>query len=218
MSQPLFRLTGVSFAYDPHRSVLNGANFELHDGERVALHGRNGAGKTTLFHLMVGLRLPQAGTIEAFGKTCVREADFLDVRPKAGLLFQDADDQLFCPTVAEDVAFGPLNLGKSPDEARQIVQQTLASLGLQGFENRVTHKLSGGQKRLVALASILAMNPDVLLLDEPTNALDAETEECLVDILNRLPQAMMIISHDAHFLARVTTRNIRLDAGKLVDV
>lgn len=216
MTDALFRLQGVSFAYDTQRPVLNGANFELYHGDRVALLGRNGAGKTTLFHLMVGLRQPQAGTIEAFGKQRRNEADFVEVRPRAGLLFQDSDDQLFCPTVAEDVAFGPMNLGKSRTEAQDITHRVLASLGLQGFETRVTHKLSGGQKRLVALAAVLAMDPEVLLLDEPTNALDAETEERLVQILNTLPQAMVIISHDEKFLTRVTNRRIMLDGGKLV--
>jgi cobalt/nickel transport system ATP-binding protein len=216
MSEALFHLQGVSFFYDAHRPVLNGADFELRSGERVALLGRNGAGKTTLFHLMVGLRHPQAGTVVAFGKMRRSEADFLDVRPRAGLLFQDSDDQLFCPTVAEDIAFGPLNLGKSREEAQAITQRVLASLGLQGFQHRVTHKLSGGQKRLVALASVLAMDPEVLLLDEPTNALDTETEERLVDILNGLPQAMVIISHDPDFLGRVTNRRVRLEGGKLL--
>ena len=215
VSEVLFRLSGITFAYEGHRPVLKGADFELRTGERVALVGRNGAGKTTLFQLMVGLRRPQSGTIEAFGKFCGSENDFSEIRPRAGLLFQDADDQLFCPTVAEDVAFGPLNLGKSPAEARTIVQQTLNSLGLQGYESRITHKLSGGQKRLVALATVLAMNPEVLLLDEPTNALDAETEERLIDILNSLPQAMVIISHDENFLRRVTNRRLRLNGGRL---
>jgi cobalt/nickel transport system ATP-binding protein len=215
MTEPLFRLSGVSFAYDERRKILNGADFELRRGERVALLGRNGAGKTTLFHLMIGLRHPQSGTIEAFGKVRRSEAEFAEIRPRAGLLFQDSDDQLFCPTVAEDVAFGPLNLGKTRDEARAITQRVLASLGMQGFEQRVTHKLSGGQKRLVALASVLAMDPEVLLLDEPTNALDAETEERLVEILNSLPQAMVIISHDPDFLGRVTNRRVRLQDGKL---
>ena len=218
MSAPLFRLSGIYFAYGDDAPVLADAGFELRRGERVALVGPNGAGKTTLLHLMVGLVRPQAGTVEAFGRPRRCEKDFFDVRARAGLLFQDADDQLFCPTVAEDVAFGPLNLGKTPTEARAIVDRTLATLGLTGFENRITHKLSGGQRRLVSLAAVLAMEPDALLLDEASNALDEATRAHLIELLLGLPQAMVVISHDEDFLRRVTGRRVRLDKGRLVDV
>lgn len=217
MNAPLFRLSGIHFSYGTGDPVLAGADFELRPGERVALTGANGAGKTTLLHLMVGLQRPGAGTVEAFGRPRVREADFREVRARAGLLFQDADDQLFCPTVAEDVAFGPLNLGKSPAEARAIVGRTLAGLGLDGFETRITHKLSGGQRRLVSLAAVLAMEPDALLLDEPTNALDPDTAERLTGILLGLPQAMVAISHDRDFLDRLATRRVRLERGRLTE-
>ena len=217
MSDPLFRLSGICFAYGGDSPVLRDADFVLRRGERVALVGANGAGKTTLFHIMVGLLVPQSGSIEAFGARRCRETDFFEVRARAGLLFQDADDQLFCPTVAEDVAFGPLNLGKTPFEAWAIVRRTLEMLGLAGFENRITHKLSGGQRRLVSLAAVLAMEPEVLLLDEATNALDAATEARLTEVLLGLPQAMVVISHDERFLARMTGRRVRLEAGRLVD-
>ncbi|HRX70688.1 MAG: ABC transporter ATP-binding protein [Gammaproteobacteria bacterium] len=217
MSEPLFRLSDLHFAYDSGQPVLSGAHFTLRTGDRVALTGANGVGKTTLLHLMVGLLKAQAGQVEAFGRPRIHEKDFVEVRPRAGLLFQDSDDQLFCPTVTEDIAFGPLNLGKSWAETRMIVQRTLASLGLEGFENRVTHKLSGGQRRLVALATVLAMNPEVLLLDEPTNALDAETRERLIQILDGLPQAMIVISHDEDFLTRITQRRVRLEQGRLME-
>jgi len=217
VSEPLFRLSDLHFAYDSGQPVLTGADFTLHAGDRVALTGPNGAGKTTLLHLMVGLLKAQAGQVEAFGRLRIHEKDFVEVRPRAGLLFQDPDDQLFCPTVAEDVAFGPLNLGKSRTEARMIVRHTLARLGLEGFENRVTYKLSGGQRRLVALATVLAMNPEVLLLDEPTNALDAETRARLITILDSLPQAMIVISHDKDFLNRIARRWVRLEQGRLAE-
>lgn len=217
MSDMLFHLSDISFAYAPSRPVLAGADFTLRQGERVALTGPNGGGKTTLLHLMVGLIKPTSGRIVAFGQERRTERDFIAVRPRAGLLFQDAEDQLFCPTVAEDVAFGPLNQGKSRAEAAQITHHTLAQLGLAGFEDRITFKLSGGQKRLVALAAVLAMQPDVLLLDEPTNALDGETRDRLTTILAGLPQAMVIISHDEDFLSRAATRRVRLDQGRLLD-
>lgn len=217
MSAPLFRLKGIGFAYDAERPVLRDAGFDLSAGERLALVGPNGSGKTTLFLVMVGLRRPSAGTVEAFGMLRRTEKDFHDVRARAGILFQDSDDQLFCPTVLEDVSFGPLNLGRTSAEAREIAQDTLDLLGLCGFGDRVTHKLSGGQKRLVALATVLAMRPEVLLLDEPTNALDHATEERLIEILLALPQAMVIISHDDRFLERLATRRVRMENGALVD-
>ncbi|EME67654.1 ABC-type cobalt transport system, ATPase component [Paramagnetospirillum caucaseum] len=211
----LIRLEGVSHAFDDARPLLDGVDFALAAGERVALLGANGSGKTTLLHVMVGLIRPKAGTVHAFGRERRAEADFVEVRARAGLLFQDADDQLFCPTVAEDVAFGPLNLGRSRAEARAIVHATLDRLGLAALEDRVTHKLSGGQKRLVSLAAVLAMEPEVLLLDEPSNALDEPTRARLLDILAGLPQAMVIVSHDREVVERLATRRITLDGGTL---
>jgi len=214
----LFQLTNIHFAFEPERAVLTGAEFRLGAGERVALTGPNGAGKTTLFHIMVGLLIPQRGSVVAFGHPRREEKDFRAVRARAGLLFQDSDDQLFCPTVREDVAFGPLNLGKSRGEAEAIARRTLEGLGLRGYFERITHRLSGGEKRQVALASILAMEPEVLLLDEPTNALDRDAEVRLLQILTGLPQAMVIISHREDFLARIATRKVRLEGGRLRDI
>ena len=211
----MIRLEGVSFAYDSAHGVLDEVDFTLSAGEHVALNGPNGAGKTTLLHLMVGLVTPQSGRIFAFGRERRVEKDFMEVRSRAGLLFQDADDQLFCPTVAEDVAFGPLNQGKSKAEARAITHQILSELGLDGLEHRVTHKLSGGQKRLVSLAAVLAMRPEALLLDEPTNALDEATRERLLEILAGLPLAMVIVSHDREVIERLATRSVTLAGGKL---
>ncbi|MEI8395595.1 MAG: ABC transporter ATP-binding protein [Rhodospirillaceae bacterium] len=213
MTEVLFRLTGICFSYGNEPPVLSNAAFELKRGERVALVGSNGAGKTTLLHLMVGLLRPQAGTIEAFGAVRRSERDFHEVRVRAGLLFQNAEDQLFCPTVAEDVAFGPLNLGKSRAEAEEIARKSLAALGLDGLATRVTHKLSGGQRRLVSLAAVLAMEPEVLLLDEATTALDRLATERLIEILLGLPQALVVISHDENFLRRLTQRQVYLENG-----
>ncbi|MEE4379796.1 MAG: ABC transporter ATP-binding protein [Candidatus Competibacteraceae bacterium] len=217
MSEPLFRLHDVHFGYPEGQTILSGVGFELDGGERIALAGSNGCGKTTLLHLMVGLHKPLSGEIHAFGTRRQSEKDFGEVRARAGLLFQDPDDQLFCPTVAEDVAFGPLNLGKGREEVHNLVHDTLAFLGLSGFADRITYKLSGGEKRLVALATVLAMQPDVLLLDEPTNALDAKNRDWLIEILRNLPQAMVIVSHDADFVASLATRTLHLEAGRLIE-
>ncbi len=215
MNATLIELRNVDFSYDPGRPVLSKCSFTLAADQRLALVGANGCGKTTLLHLIVGLVHPQQGEIEAFGRVRHHEHDFHEVRRRAGLLFQDADDQLFCPTVAEDVAFGPLNLGRSRDDARAIVTQTLDSLGLNDYEHRITYKLSGGEKRLVALATVLAMQPDVLLLDEPTSGLDDEASARLAEILVSLPQAMLVASHDHDFLARVTNGTLRLSDGQV---
>ena len=208
MSDTLIKTTDLFFSYQEDKPVLQGVNFELKKGERVALTGPNGVGKSTFLHLIVGLLHPASGTIEAFGKPRKEERDFAEVRARAGLLFQDAEDQLFCPTVLEDVAFGPLNLGKTRAQARQVVAETLALLGLSGFEERITYRLSGGEKRLVSLATVLAMEPEVLLLDEPTTALDEEAIQRVIRTLNNLPTTMLIVSQDPDFLSSVSDRSV----------
>jgi len=215
MSEPILLLEGVRVAYEPTRPVLAGCDLRLEAGERVGLRGANGSGKTTLLALLVGLLRPSEGRVEVFGKVRTSERDFRQIRGRAGLLFQDPDDQLFCPTVAEDVAFGPLNLGVGRDEVRQIVARTLDSLGLAGFEDRITYKLSGGEKRLVAVATVLAMQPELLLLDEPTSGLDDEARARVIDVLAALPQAMLVVSHDRPLLDRLTTRVLRLANGRI---
>jgi len=201
MSESLIELQNITFAYPgaPH-PVFQDFNFQLLPGKHIGLIGPNGCGKTTLLHLIMGLLRPQAGSIFIFGEEVRKEKDFVAVRKKVGLLFQNADDQLFCPTVLEDVAFGPLNQGKPPAEAIRIAQVTMERLGLQGFEDRVTHKLSGGEKKLVSLATVLAMQPQLLLLDEPTSGLDENTKHRLMHILQDLDIAYMIVSHERDFL------------------
>jgi cobalt/nickel transport system ATP-binding protein len=137
------------------------------------------------------------------------------LRKDVGFLFQNSDDQLFSPTVIEDVAFGPLNLGFSPAEAKEIAVKTLENLGLTGFEDRITHRLSGGEKKLVALATILAMKPKMLLLDEPTNNLDPKTRSHLIDILQGLDLFQIIISHDWDFLSHTTSILYKIDHGHI---
>lgn len=213
--EALLQAQDLTFGYPDRPQTLCGASFTLHPGERLAITGHNGAGKSTLLKLLVGLLPRTGGTLNSFGTPCVSETDFHALRLRVGLVFQDPDDQLFCPTVAEDVAFGPLNLGKSRSEALEIVDATLEQLQLTHLRDRVTHKLSGGEKRLVTLATVLAMEPDVLLLDEPTNALDEANETRLRDILQSLPQAMILVSHDPHFRRAIASRELRLREGVL---
>ena len=176
----------------------------------------NGSGKTTLFHIIMGLLKPDAGAIEIFGKSMKSEKDFEGIRPQIGLLFQDADDQLFSPTVLEDVAFGPLNLGKTKEEAIEISLKTLRFLGLENFEDRITFKLSGGEKRLVSLATVLAMEPEILLLDEPTTGLDMKTRSTLMSILQNLDMSYILISHEFDFLEPTTEKIYTIDNRKII--
>ncbi|MGA2067480.1 MAG: ABC transporter ATP-binding protein [Thermoguttaceae bacterium] len=213
--QPWIEFRDVDFSYGPDRPVLSGCSLRLEPGQRLALVGANGSGKTTLLHLIVGLLRPERGVIEIFGKPRAAEADFHEVRRRVGLVFQDADDQLFCPTVAEDVAFGPLNLGKPRDEVQRIVARTLDCLGLAGYERRITYRLSGGEKRLVALATVLAMDPDVLLLDEPAATLDDQAVARLIAVLAALPQALLVVSHQPAFREAVTEGTLRLENGRI---
>ncbi len=178
--------------------------------------GPNGSGKTTLFHIVMGLLKHTSGSMEIFGKPVTREKEFDEVRRKIGLLFQDADDQLFSPTVLEDVAFGPLNMGMSRDEAVDIAKKTLKSLDLIGFEDRITYKLSGGEKRLVSLATILAMEPEVLLLDEPTAGLDDKTKAKLIGILSNLDLSFILISHEIDFLFEITDSIYTMENKRIV--
>ena len=214
-SNPIISLRDISFAYPGRPPVLQNLDFDLYPHERVGLVAPNGSGKTTLFHVIMGLLKPTGGTITLFGQPTEKEADFAVNRRRIGLLFQDADDQLFSPTVLEDVAFGPLNLGHSREEAIAMARHTLNRLGLSGFEDRVTFRLSGGEKRLVSLATILAMEPEVLLLDEPTTGLDDRTREKLAGLIGDLDLAYILISHNTRFLEQTTDLSYSMEDGHI---
>jgi len=211
----MIELRNISYTFPQTTSpVLHNLSFAIQD-KRIGIIGSNGCGKTTLLHLMVGLLDPDAGELLLHGKPVTSKDDLRALRKEVGFLFQSSDDQLFSPTVIEDVAFGPLNLGFSPAEARDIAMQTLDSLGLSGFEDRITHRLSGGEKKLVALATILSMNPKMLLLDEPTNNLDPKTRSHLIEILQGLDLYQVIISHDWDFLSHTTSILYKIDHGHI---
>lgn len=214
-STPIIRLSGINFSYPASMPVFKNLDLTMYAGDRIGLVAPNGSGKTTLFHLIMGLLKPNVGKIEIFGKEVVKEKDFLEVRRRIGLLFQDADDQLFSPTVIEDVAFGPLNQGLSKKEALEKSKKTLEFLGLSGFENRITFKLSGGEKRLVSLATVLAMAPEVLLLDEPTTGLDNNTKTKLIQVIKSLSISLIAVSHEFDFLEAATNKIYTLEDGKI---
>jgi cobalt/nickel transport system ATP-binding protein len=164
----------------------------------------------------MGLLKPSSGTVEIFGKIRQKEKDFIEVRQKIGLLFQDSESQLSCPTVKEDIAFGPLNLGKTKEEALQIVRETCDILGLRGFENRITYKLSGGEKKLVSLATVIAMKPLCYLLDEPSSGLDENTTERLLKFLKNNTETYLLVSHDKNFITSATDKVYIINNGKIL--
>jgi cobalt/nickel transport system ATP-binding protein len=212
----IIHLRDICFNYPGSPQVLDRLDLKFYRGNRIGLMGPNGSGKTTLFHIIMGLLKPSSGSIEIFDRPVKTEKDFIRVREKIGLLFQDADDQLFSPTVLEDVAFGPLNMGKSRDEAMHIARDTLNFLGLTGFEDRITYKLSGGEKKLVSLATVLSMEPEVLLFDEPTSGLDDRTKATLKDVLSGLDLSYIIISHEIDFLDEIADSIYSMDNGKIL--
>jgi cobalt/nickel transport system ATP-binding protein len=215
MTTALIELEKIHFAYPGREPVFNDLELSLNHGDQIGLVAPNGSGKTTLFHLIMGLLKPTAGTVKLFGQVVQKEKEWHQARSKIGLLFQDSDDQLFNPTVIEDVTFGPLNLGKSPDEAVAVAEETLQSLGLSEYRDRITYKLSGGEKRLVALATILAMHPEVLLLDEPATGLDTRTRDRIIEILNGIDAAYILISHDMELLHALTDHVVTLENGRI---
>jgi cobalt/nickel transport system ATP-binding protein len=213
----IIKLDNISFSYPgSDRKILNDLSFELNADDKIGMIAPNGSGKTTLLHTIMGLCQPDSGSVELFGNVVTKEKDFAKNRPKIGLMFQDSDDQLFNPFVIDDVTFGPLNLGFTQKEALQIAQETLSNLGIADLENSIVHKLSGGQKRLVALASVLAMKPEALLLDEPTAGLDMEVKIRIEGILKDLEIAFLVVAHDFNFLKNISPRIISMREGKVL--
>lgn len=214
--QPLFIVENMTFAYGEGKPVLDNVNFSLFPGQKLRLAGANGSGKTTFFRCITGLLKPGRGNIHFDGRILKCENDFVELRRKIGFVLQEADDQILFPTVLEDVAFGPFNLGLSAQDARQCAEDALDLVGLSGFGDRLGNYLSGGEKKLVALASILAMRPRALLLDEPFNGLDIMARSRIVRLLQKLECAMIIVSHEKDCLESICSSSLRLISGKLL--
>jgi len=206
----------VSYHYPDGTRGLGNCDLCVQTAERLALLGPNGAGKTTLLLLADGLLEPDEGSIEAFGVPLGEDGAVLRARQRMGIVFQNADDQVFCPTVFEDVIFGPLNHDLSPEEAHERAHEALKQVGLEGYENRVPQHLSGGEKRKVALATVLAMQPDLILFDEPTTGLDPRGRIELLDLLEESEQTLLIATHDFELALRVCTRVALMDKGRVV--
>ncbi|MBO6040762.1 MAG: ABC transporter ATP-binding protein [Oscillospiraceae bacterium] len=204
----------VSFAYEKDRQILKDLTFRIERGEAVGLIGANGAGKSTIMKLLLGL-LQGEGKILVDGAE-VRRETLPEVRRKLGFVLQNSDNQMFMPTVYEDMIFAPLNYKLSRDEAEARVDEVLARLGLEELKHRYNHKISGGEKRMAAIATILAMEPEAILMDEPTSALDPYNRRIVINTIRELPQTKLITSHDLDMILDTCGRVILLSEGRIV--
>ncbi len=208
-------VSGLRFSYPDGTEALTGVDLSVDHGERVALLGPNGAGKTTLLLHLIGILTGSDGTIEVGG---LRLGDDTvgEIRRRIGLVFQDPDDQLFMPTVSDDVAFGPANHGIRGTELDERVGSALAMVGMSGSERRAPHHLSGGERRRVALATVLAMEPQILVLDEPSSNLDPAGRRELADILRSLSPTLLLVTHDLPYALELCPRSIVMNHGRVV--
>jgi cobalt/nickel transport system ATP-binding protein len=215
-ADPAIAVRDLSYAYPGGLAALAQVSLEVTAGECVGLVGPNGAGKTTLFLCLAGVLRGRTGTIRLVGLDPAEPEQRRALPSRVGIVFQNSDDQIFNATVQDDVAFGPLNLGLSAAEVRQRVAEALGRVGLVGLEQRVPFHLSGGEKRRVALAGVLAMRPEILLLDEPSMYLDPRGRREFIDQIKRLPGTRVIASHDLEMIQETCSRVIVLDGGRVV--
>ena len=215
MSVPTIAVDGLGFRYPDGTNALADVDLHIHPGERVALLGPNGAGKTTLILHMNGIHMPQEGTVAVSGLRLSKD-NVMEIRRRVGIVFQDPDDQLFMPTVRDDVAFGPNNLGLVGDELDEHVRSALAAMEVTDLADRPPNHLSFGQKRRVAIAGVLAMEPSILVLDEPTSNLDPASRRELAEALQALDTTQLIVTHDLPFAYEMCERSIVMDGGRVV--
>jgi cobalt/nickel transport system ATP-binding protein len=212
MTAPVLDVRGLAFAYPDGHQALFGVDLHVHRGERVALLGPNGAGKTTLVLHLNGILEAGAGTVSVSGLPVVRE-NHLEIRRRVGIVFQDPDDQLFMPTVRDDVAFGPANLGLRGEALEARVAAALEAVAMREFADRAPHHLSFGQRRRVAIATVLAMEPEILVLDEPSSNLDPTSRRELGELVQSLDVTVLMVTHDLPFALQLCERSVILSDG-----
>jgi len=215
MSHHLVEVKDLHYRYPDGTSALRGVSFRITHGEAVAIIGANGAGKSTLLLQLNGCLLPQAGTVR-IGDLPSNRKTLPHVRRTVGMVFQDPDDQLFMPLVYDDVAFGPLNLGLPAEEVEERVESALATVGASHLKDRPPYRLSGGEKRAVAIASVLSMSPSILVMDEPTAALDPKTRRHLIQLLKTFNHTLIIATHDLDLVLDLCSRAIVFKEGLIV--
>lgn len=214
-SIPSLRISNLAYAYPDGHQALFGVNLEIKKGEHVALLGPNGAGKTTLVLHLNGIIATQQGSVAVAGTVVdsSNKESLRHIRERVGIVFQDPDDQLFMPTVAEDVAFGPYNSGLRGSELEHVTNEALSKVGMLDFKDRPPHHLSFGQRRRVAVATVLAMNPEVLVLDEPSSNLDPASRRELAEILRSLDVTILMVTHDLPYALELCERSVILSGG-----
>lgn len=210
----MLEFRNVSFSYEPGTPVLDNLSFHIRKGETVGLIGANGAGKSTIMKLMLGL-LPAQGEILVDGMPVTKQ-NLPPIRQKIGFVLQDSDNQMFMPTVYEDMIFGPRNYGLSREEADARVDRVLRELGLENLKHRHNHKISGGEKRMAAIATILAMEPEMIVMDEPSTALDPVNRRRVISTINSRKETKLIASHDLDMILDTCQRVILLNHGRIV--
>jgi len=215
MTPPLVEVQDLTHTYPDGTEAVRGVSLRIHSGESVALVGANGAGKSTLLLHLNGVLIPQSGTVR-IGEAQVAKAALPDIRRAVGMIFQDPDDQLFMPTVAEDVAFGPLNLGLAPEEVDRRVAAALLQVDAAHLRDRPPYRLSGGEKRLAAIATVLAVRPDILVMDEPSSSLDPRARRRLIELLAGLAHTKIIATHDLDLALDLCERTVVLREGRIV--
>jgi cobalt/nickel transport system ATP-binding protein len=214
MSKKLVETKNLKYSYPDGTKALNGVSLIINEGERVGIIGPNGAGKSTLLLHLNGI-LGQNGSVRVSGMEISR-ANLKEIRRKVGIIFQNPDDQLFCPTVFDDVAFGPRNLRIPEDEVAGRVRQSLEAVGLAGFEERSALHLSFGQKKRVAIATVLSMEPELLVIDEPSSNLDPGARRSIIKLLQELGGTQIIVSHDLDLISQLCQRAIILNNGRKI--
>ena len=211
----IISVSHLSFVYDSKRKVLENINFQLKKGESVGLVGANGVGKSTLLRILVGLNTGFQGDVMV-NNIPLEKKNLKTIRKNVGYVFQDADSQLFMSTVYEDVAFAPVIYGLSEEETKQRVTDALKMMGIEELRDRHTFRLSGGQKKLAAIATILSMTPEIILLDEPTIALDPRNRKNLIGLINSFSQLRVIASHDLDMIMDTCSRVVLMNNGKII--